>query len=250
LLTIKYKTQKPQKDISEFVESFWILENLSDQDKELVVIPDGRVDVFFSYSASEPFHVLLMGLEMQPAIKVLKAKTKIFAISLNLLAVEYVLEEQISGLLNKAKSLLPGFWDILEEDLEDFDSFCAKVTARIRLQVKFEVDDRKRELFNLIYSSSGNYSVAALSEAVFWSSRQINRYFNRHFGMPLKTYCNILRFKASLNDLKAGTLYPGGDFSDQAHFIKNVKKFAGVVPTELSKNENDRFIQFSVLSKQ
>ena len=250
MLTIKYKIQKPSKDISEFVESFWVLENLSDQDKELVVIPDGRVDVFFYCSPSEPFCVLLMGLELQPAIRIMKAKAKIFAISLNLLAVEYLLEEKISDIINMAKSLPDGFLGISADDLESFDSFCAKAALMIRLKANFNVDDRKRKLFELIYTSSGTYTVKELSEAVFWTSRQINRYFTQFYGVSLKTYCNILRFKASLSQLKHGNLYPVENFFDQAHFIRNVRKFAGVVPTELSKNKNDRFIQLSVLLKQ
>jgi AraC-like DNA-binding protein len=249
LLSIKYEERKPDKDISEFVERFWLLENLSDEEKELMVIPDGRVDVFFTCSASKPFHIVLMGLEAHPAKRMLKARTKIFAISLNLLAVEYLLKEKIADFVNGAKPLNIGFWGISEKDLADFNSFCAKATAAIKGQLNFKVDNRKRKLFELIYSPSGTYSVERLSQSVFWNSRQINRYFSQQFGMPLKTYCNILRFKASLSHLKNGRLYPENDFTDQAHFIKNVKKFAGVVPTELSKNKNDRFIQLSVLSK-
>jgi len=250
LLSIRYEIQKPHKDIAEYVESFWMLENLSDEEKEIVVIPDGRVDLFFSCSASEPFHIVLTGLEVQPATKILKAKTKLFAISLNLLAIEYLLNEKISGFINKTKPLPNGFLGIFEEDIESFNFFCAKAAATIYKQINIKVDERKRKLFQLIYSSCGSYTVDNLSKAVFWNSRQINRYFSQQFGMPLKTYCNILRFKASLYQLKDGRIYPEGNFVDQAHFIKNVKKFSGVVPTELSKNKNDRFIQLSVLLKQ
>ena len=248
-MSIKYRRMKPDQDISEFVESFWVLENLSDEEKELVVIPDGRVDVFFSSSASDGFQARLMGLEVHPAKRILKAKTKFFAISFNLLAVEYLLKVRISGYLDSAKPLPDGFWGIVEEDLEDFDSFCTKAAATIRAHLNFQVDERKRKLFELIYSSRGTCSVKDLSDAVFWNSRQINRYFNQQFGMPLKTYCNILRFKASLSHLREGILYPEENFADQAHFIKDVKKFSGVVPSELSKNKNDRFIQLSVLAK-
>lgn len=229
------------------MESFWFLENPSEEDKEIIVIPDGRVDVFFSYSASEPFKVVLMGLEDEPAVKVMKAKTNFFAVSLNLLAVEYLLNESISDLLNKSKLLPNGFLEICENDIESFDSFCANAAKAIKRQVDVKIDARKRQLFNLIYSSCGTYSVGDISLAVSWNSRQINRYFNRQFGMSLKTYCNILRFKASLSYLKSGILYPEQNFSDQPHFIRNVKRFAGAVPKELSKNKNDRFIQLSVL---
>jgi hypothetical protein len=86
LSTITYKELKPDKDISELVERFWVLENLLDEEKELMVIPDGRIDIFYICSASEPVQVVLMGLEAQPAKRIFKAKTRIFAISLNLLA--------------------------------------------------------------------------------------------------------------------------------------------------------------------
>lgn len=78
----------------------------------------------------------------------------------------------------------------------------------------------------------------------------MNRYFNQTFGLSLKAYCNILRFRASIEHIKQGKLFPELNFSDQAHFIKEVKKLSGVVPKELSKNENDRFIQLSTLTKK
>ena len=185
-MDINYKIQRPDKDISDFVESFWFLENPSEVDKEIIVIPDGRVDVFFSYSAWEPFKVVLMGLEDEPAVKVMKAKTNFFAVSLNLLAVEYLLNESISDLLNKSKLLPNGFLEICENDIVSFDSFCAKATASRKIQADVKIDDRKRRLFNLIYSYCGTYSVGDLSEGVFLTPGQINRYFNQQFGMPLK----------------------------------------------------------------
>lgn len=41
-----------------------------------------------------------------------------------------------------------------------------------------------------------------LSENVFYSTRQINAYFNQQFGLSLKRYCNIIRFQASLSHSK------------------------------------------------
>ncbi len=36
----------------------------------------------------------------------------------------------------------------------------------------------------------------------------MNRYFNQEYGISLKTYCNILRFRASFRHIKEGKLYP------------------------------------------
>jgi hypothetical protein len=60
---LKYKFVKPEKSLDNFVESFWLLQNLSASDKEVIVLPDGRIDLFFTQSATEPFHVILLGIE-------------------------------------------------------------------------------------------------------------------------------------------------------------------------------------------
>ncbi|MCH5686581.1 AraC family transcriptional regulator [Niabella sp. W65] len=98
-----------------------------------------------------------------------------------------------------------------------------------------------------MYSTKGDISVKALSEKVYWSSRQINRYFNDRFGLSVKNYCSILRFRASFEHIKEGKLFPQQNFADQSHFIREVKKRSGVSPKELKRNQNGRFIQFSAL---
>lgn len=243
-----YCINKPDKSIDDFVESFWMLDNQSEIHKEIVVLPDGRIDLFFSYSNIEPFHCTLIGLETAPTQIQFSAKTKTFAISFKLLASEYVLKTAITDLINEAKILPNDFWDFTQDDLNNFDEFCSKSTTKIHKLLNKKVDERKLQLFNLIYQTQGSATVKELSEKVFWTSRQINRYFNKQFGISLKTYCNILRFRASFQHLKDGKLFPEMNFADQAHFIKEVKKFAGVIPKDLSKNENDRFIQFSTLT--
>jgi AraC-like DNA-binding protein len=247
---IEHKIIQADESISDFVERFWMLTNHSDTEKEIVVIPDGRIDVFFLYSATEPFSTFLKGLESEPTQTILPAKTVIFAVNLKLLAIEYLLDTSISTILNIGQQLPNDFWGITQEDLNDFDTLCIKITNKIKTLIPKEVDDRKQKLFNLIYSSNGSLSVAELSEKVFWSSRQINRYFNQMFGLSLKAYCNILRFRASVQHIKEGVLFPEQNFTDQAHFIKAVKKLSGVTPKELFKNKNDRFLQFSTLPKK
>jgi AraC-like DNA-binding protein len=247
---IKYKIIKPEPSLSDFVESFWMLENNSETEKEIVVVPDGRIDIFFSFSATDPFNSIILGIETEPTKTKFAPRTKIFAVSLNLLAVEYVLHSSIAKLLNDAQLLPNDFWNIKEEDLKDFDQFCNKTTIIIKEQLQQNIDIRKRNLFHLIYSSNGAMTVKELSEKTFWSSRQINRYFNQQFGLTLKAYCNILRFRASFQHIKDGKLFPEQNFADQAHFIKEVKKLAGVNPKKLAQNQNDRFIQFSTLNKK
>lgn len=247
---IVYRVVKPDASLADFVESFWMLAVHADTKRDIVVLPDGRIDLFFAQSATDPFHVALLGLEVNPSQTVLAPKTILFAVSFKLLAVEYLFKSSFSHLLNNGSLLSNGFWGVTATDLHDFDSFCAKVTNIIKPLITEKPDSRKQQLFELIYSSHGSLTVKELSAKVFWSSRQINRYFNQQFGLSLKSYCNILRFRASLEHIKSGKLFPDQNFTDQAHFIREVKKYAGVTPGELFRNKNDRFIQFSATPEQ
>lgn len=242
-----YRIARPDRVLSDFVESFWMLHNHSEVDREIVVLPDGRIDLFFSYSEKEPFHVALLGLETAPSTVMFAAKTRTFAISFKLPASEYLLQMPVADLINQARTLPGDFWGFTQADMADFDLFCAKATALLLTLLPKQPDTRKLNLFRLIYASDGALPVQSMSEQVGWGSRQINRYFNRQFGLSLKTYCTILRFRAAFQPIRNGKLFPELNFADQAHFIREVKKLAGVIPKELSKNQNDRFIQFSTL---
>lgn len=245
-----YKFVKPPESLAGFVEAIGTFYNSSDEPKEVIIVPDGRVDLFFFITASGALNVLLTGLEAVPKKRAIPPYTHFLGVNFKPLGVEYILNIAIADLLNSVKSLPDDFWHLHADDLKDFDTFYQKAVQKVQSFLPVNVDERKRKLFDLIYASNGEMSVKELSERVFWSSRQINRYFNQQFGLSLKAYCNILRFRVSLEHIAAGKLFPELNFTDQNHFIKDIKKFSGVVPKELSKNENDRFVLLSVLKQQ
>ncbi|MBI3519985.1 MAG: helix-turn-helix transcriptional regulator [Bacteroidetes bacterium] len=244
-----YKFCKPPELLANFVENIGMFHNSSNKPKEVVIMPDGRVDLFFSQSASEPFHVTLMGLETFPEEISIKPHTLAFVVSFKPLAVEYILQTSIAGFLNSANNYPTDFWGFNAGDLKDFEAFYNKASQKIKTLLPETLDERKLQLFRWIYSSNGEMSVKELSEKVMWSSRQINRYFNQQFGLSLNAFCKILRFRASLEHIAKGRIFPELNFTDQTHFIKEIKKFSGVVPKELLKNKNDRFILLSVLKQ-
>jgi AraC-like DNA-binding protein len=247
---IEYREVKPPAQLAEFVESFWMLVNHAETAQHMVLIPDGRIDVFFSHTATAPYQVTLRGLDTRPSAQTIPPHRPVFAISWKLLAAEYLLPVRLASLLESGCLLAPNYLGMSEADLLDFDGFCAKASVHIRQLLPTKVDARKRQLFNQLYATNGTMTVETLAKAAGWSSRQINRYFTSLFGLSLKAYCTILRFRAALPQLKAGRLFPEENFTDQAHFIREIKKYAGVVPKELARNQDDRFIQLSALPKK
>lgn len=245
-----YKAVEPDEALADFVENIGLFHNKSNKAMEVVLLPDGRIDLFFMQSESEPFKVSLIGLETIPEQQVIPADTLAFKITFKPLGVEYLLQTSITDILNSGKVLPTDFWNISNDDLKDFEVFHSKIATKLKQLLPAKIDERKRELFKLVYRSNGEIKIQQLSEEISWSSREINRYFNKQFGLSLNVFCKILRFKASLEHIAKGRLFPELNFTDQTHFIKEIKKFSGVVPSELLKNKDDRFILLSVLKQQ
>lgn len=242
-----YKIIEPDKSLADFVESFWFLKHQSDDNAEKVVVPDGKIDLVLSKPETKPFHITLIGLETKPKLNPSYPNSISCAISFKPLATEYILRYSIADILDSKKILPNDFWNFYADDLNDFEAFCEKASQKIQSLLPKDIDNRKQKLFELIYATNGAISVKELSEKVFWSRQQINRYFNQQFGLSLKAYCNIIRFRASFQHIKEGKLFPQQNFTDQSHFIKEVKKLSSALPKELKQNQNERFIQFSVL---
>ena len=241
----EYQLIKPEAALAEFVYCFSSLQNLSGYN-EGIIIPNGKIDLIFSKTSDSQFQIILMGLETKPKPMPEKIIEKFFAISFNPLALEYILQQSIAEFVDSGKELPNDFWGFDSDDLKDFETFCQKASQKIKSLMPDETDARKGNLFQLIFATDGEIPIKELSEKVHWSERQINRYFNQQLGISLKTYCKILRFQASLFHIKEGRLSPQLNFTDQSHFIKEIKKLSGVSPKELFRNQNDRFLQFLV----
>lgn len=242
---LEYRLIKPDASLSDFVYCFSSLQNLSSFSGGIIV-PNGKIDLLLCKTTSNQFQIVLMGLETKPKPMPERSVDAFFAISFNPLAIEYIFRQPIAGFVDSGKELPNDFWGFTVKDLDDFEAFCEKASQKIRSLLPEQTDARKLSLFDLIFATDGEIGIHELSEKIGWSERQINRYFNQQLGLSLKTYCTILRFQASLHHIKDGKLSPQLNFTDQSHFIKEIKKLSGVSPKELFKNQNDRFLQFLV----
>jgi len=245
---LDFQLIQPDSSIRDFVYCFSSLKNFCNE-HDAVVIPNGKVDLIFSLSKDNRLQTVLLGLESQPKYPD-QDVNDFFSVSLHPVAVEYILGFPIADILNSGKLMPDHFWDFHPDDLNDFGGFCSKVTQKIHSLLQEKADPRKLKLFKLISDFNGEISVGELSEQVLWSPREINRYFNKQFGLSVKAYCKILRFQASLEHIREGELYPQLNFTDQSHFIKEIKKLSGVSPKELHKNDNGRFLQFLALGRK
>jgi len=248
-MELKITSALPGTSISHFVHSFWLLENKSGKDIQSTILPNGMVDMMLTKTDAGNWETVIRGIDTIPSQVIITADIKLFSVGFKLLAVEYLFGDSIKDVLNEGKVITSDLWQFDDTGMSGLENFCNKATQKIKTIATENIDNRKKQLFDLIYSSEGSITVKELSEKVFWSSRQINRYFNQQFGISLKAYCNILRFRASFKHISEGKLFPEQNFSDQNHFIKEIKKYAGVTPKELSKNKDERFIDIAAIKK-
>ena len=244
-----YEEIDPLKSLADFVKRFWKFSNPTADTQHYTILPDGFFDLIIKINANKIDSISLFGLWTKEIEVVLPANTIIIGICLKPLAAEYILQQNIADTLNNFKTLSNEFWNIINLQFDDFKSWTEEVSNQMLETLKkvSSFDNRKQNLFNLLFTANGSLTVDELSKQTYWNSRQINRYFKSKFGLTLKAYSNILRCASSYTDIRGGELFPKQDFYDQAHFIKEIKKHTGFKPKELHQNKNDRFLQFSTL---
>jgi AraC-like DNA-binding protein len=94
----------------------------------------------------------------------------------------------------------------------------------------------------LVESSGGQLSVEALASQVHVSNRTLERIFKENVGIPPKEFLRIVRFQEVLKRLRQTgddeesllrIAYELG-YYDHAHLTNEFKKYAGILPSELS----------------
>ena len=89
-------------------------------------------------------------------------------------------------------------------------------------------------------------SVRGLADMVCLGQKQFGRVFADYVGMKPKEYSRIVRFQKSLwmfqnhHDSYADIAYTCG-YSDQSHFIREFRQFAGITPSAVSNPYSDLF---------
>ncbi len=242
-----YYQQASNEALKEYIRCFWCLDNNSSKNLKYTILPDGFFDIIVRFDNYKYQSTVLTGLYTKEVEVVIPRNRQLFGIQFKLPAAEYIFYESIAPLLNSEKKFPDAFWNLNSLDFSKNLNMIDKLSSLISQEInkKNNLDDRKLRLFRLLSQTKGNESVSYFADNVFWSSRQINRYFNKMFGLSLKKYCNILRCSASFKDIKKGDLL--SNYYDRSHFNKEVKKYTNHTPKNLSNNENDRFLQISII---
>lgn len=114
-------------------------------------------------------------------------------------------------------------------------------------------DALTQHALRLIWQSGGAITLKELQQAVNLSERSFERKFNQYVGISPKLFSRVCRFQNSLEQLKRNDFgklsdiaYDNG-YSDQSHFIRVFREFAGYAPYEFRKRSYHMADNFPML---
>lgn len=245
---MQYRELLPEKDLQPFVGCFWEYDS-GTESREHTILPNGCFELFFIITGGRLESVLLSGLRTRPFQVEVPAGVTVFSVRLLLLASEYLLRSPISHILNDSKE-----WKDFPHEFHRLAAMPFEEKAAFLSLLFTETfgascpEASKMRLMTSAYWP--NQSVAGIAAYTGCSQRTIRRYFSNQFGLSLKLFLEIMRFRSAFSAIRDGELWPDNGCYDQSHFIKEVRKFSDESPKNLHKNEDGRFLQFSVCKKE
>lgn len=140
----------------------------------------------------------------------------------------------------RPEAVLGGAVTALDDALRRDASLDARAARLDAFFLAALADDPARRPFEralaALVASDGGATVGEAAEVAGVSARQLGRLFGRYLGVAPKAVARVLRFQSALRGLMRDLVCPLADLAarcgyfDQAHFIKDFRRFTGGVP--------------------
>ncbi|REK49457.1 MAG: helix-turn-helix domain-containing protein [Bacteroidetes bacterium] len=253
---MQYKTYRPIKDLNTFVKCFWTLEGPKENaDVRQTIVPDACIEMIFHYGDLYIQHLengksivqprcfvigqLTRPLEIEPS-----GETGIFSVRFHPMGFLPFATVPIKELENTAVSLEKLFGkegreleekilktNSTRERIEYIESYLLQ-----RLINRENVDRIVVSTVETILTANGQFSINEISRQAKISRRQLERKFSSAIGLSPKQLSKTIRLQATLkmllnnNFTSLTSLAYENEYYDQAHFIRDFKKFTGHTP--------------------
>ncbi|EAQ99742.1 hypothetical protein FB2170_07299 [Maribacter sp. HTCC2170] len=225
--------------------------NLTSKFQRKTIVPDSYFKIVIVTRNDKVLRYLITGLWTFEKPFTIPSNSTVFGCRLKMLAPEFLLNREVASVLQDIKQLDLKYLNADNFNLSDFATLVKQwETELLKIKVQKEIPGSKLRLSQLLDKMNGDISTAEVSNQIYWTNRQINRYLNKYLGVSLKKYLNIQKCYQAYLHIRDGNFYPEKGYFDQPHFIREIKKHTGETPKSLHKSQNDRFIQLKRISKK
>jgi AraC-like DNA-binding protein len=230
------------------VSDFYQFESNTTINNEICVIPDGCIDLLFTYT-EEGVSKTVEGFYREKIIVPISITGCAFGVRFFPGSITNILKINTSELIGKQIPLM----DLLSSDYDlekmketsNFNDRIVLMTNYILKKINKVYDSSKVVHYctKKIISFGGNISISELASETSYTIRYLREIFHKHVGVSPKELCDIIKFQNSFailskfqNDniaLSMSNFAIQSGYYDQSHMNKSYKKIAGSLPKKL-----------------
>lgn len=231
--------------VKDGISHFFSFTNTRDEDIVVPLMVDSCCNLIFEYKDGT-VRTHLIGITVEKRTFSIKKGAEYFGVRLQPSAIKFVREYQPKEILGNIIILdeLPSTKEMCTKMAvqTDFDS---RIKTFLEEYGKFQnigTENKKsalfRQILELIIERKGMVKVSQLEELSGYTSRYINKIFDRELGMNAKQMCSLVKFQFLLSDMNDRDFEKLTDYAaeyeyyDQAHFIHDFKECSGKTPRE------------------
>lgn len=250
-----YKEYQPNALLAPYIEVYWTAEGFVEQEVPYTVLPDGCVDIIFSFgdtsskSGLEPIlpniigtmttylqayyngSVCMLGIRFKPAGFTAFTQIPINEFTnrqISLTSVDTLFDEQFYAALPEKKRM--------KDKMLHIDSYFVHKLGKL-----FSIDQQVEYAVALIRQTNGLLPLTAIAYESCLSLRHFERKFKAAIGVSPKTFSKVIKLKhtiAYLKEHKSTSLFAAAvdcGYYDQAHLIKELRALSGNTPSYYKK---------------
>lgn len=247
-----YKEYLPSKELRPYIACYWEsnrennYDTINSQPKK--VVPDGCVDIIFDANGlNAGFKGEIVGAMDKVLILSQDGNVRNFGVRFFPGCAHMFIKIPLIEIKNSSTSLT-SIWNKEAEIIESLISDSKSTLERINIiedYLKKILYDNSLVNFHLlnvltrIYESKGNIRLKNIAAREIISQRQIHRNFVNWIGLNPKSFIKVIRLQNIYNKalrynyINILDIALSNGYYDQAHFIKDFKKFYGDTPSKI-----------------
>ncbi|MDF2678862.1 MAG: hypothetical protein K0R47_52 [Brevibacillus sp.] len=245
-----YREYQPSKCLEPYVACYWTSDySPTEHVQQHRIIPDGCIDIIVDRrAASLAKGAFISELMTSYEVLDLTRPQALFGIRFFAETIRIFLRDPVSA-FRGSHPLLADLWGneaglLVEEMMEatgirDMIEIVERKLLRCLRSHSSISESLLQTSISYLYAAQGNLSVKALAETLCYSERNLRRMFQHELGVSPKELSQIIRFQAMLQSLyhmptshQTQLAHTYGYF-DQPHFIKDFKRYYGLVPSHV-----------------